>query len=221
MSLDVTVRLTIGRQPHIHSFDARASVLDTLSAEFSSFMRNNAIQVEDGKGALTIPDDNPGAWQVLYAWKTEEDLSRYIGIDEEELHNPQEDGESYIMSLCHCWLLGERWDVPGFQDHMMRELLRVLYEKATTHEVLRLVFTTSTPNSKLCLLMCEEMVHSLRDPDDRDRRLYNIANDVGPLTEIEGLAASLAGILRAAAMDDDDFCEREKGTYMIGGGASH
>ena len=60
--------------------------------------------------------------------------------------------------LVRCWVLGDKYDVTGFQDDAMPGLLHVLDEDETTCDVIREAFESSAPGSVLRRLFAEEAI---------------------------------------------------------------
>ena len=220
MHTNYTVHLRTSEENEEFSFGAPATALDAISDSFSTFMRENIVEEGGFQGALTVPDDNLDAWEVLFHWKQEGRLPAHLTV-KDAIEAEYGGSDSYIQMLCHCWLLGKRWDIPLFQDAVMRQLLSILdHNEVMSLEAGKLVFETSKPNSKLCMLLCEEIVLQLKatkrpSPGGDSFKL------LADLAGIEGLKNSTAMILRASVEVNKTPTPRTAEAYLVGGGGGH
>lgn len=184
-------------QHHVYGPD-----LQLLSPSLSSFLAQKIWVDANANRYVEIADTDAAAWKVLFAWQTDKRLPAFL--------DPGGDttGDSHRQLLCQCWLLGEKWDIIAFQNDIMVRLLDVIKNVWMGPAVMQLVFGSSRPNSRLCLLMAEDIVRVLRHPRTR----YTFAG----FAEIPGLRDSIASVWRAASMTDDMFSSRVKESYLIG-----
>lgn len=124
-------------------------LLADASETFAAFVRNKHVGKEPG--SLRFPEDDLEAWKVMLCWIVRGQVDGISeSIDDEGMH------------LVRCWCLGDRYDLPLFQDLIMLDLLHYIEnEGEITLEIVGEAFKNSRPNSKIKRLMAECTVQLL------------------------------------------------------------
>ena len=121
------------------------SVLEDLSDYFVSAIKHSHL----GGGQqdfLRFPMDDLNSWSVLLYWKMKGHIpSQSIGTSEEAL-----------TILMRSWVLGERYNLPFFQDMVMLELLNVVDSSWVPVSLVKEGFEGTPPHSKLRGVLAEE-----------------------------------------------------------------
>ncbi|KAK5136592.1 hypothetical protein LTR08_002606 [Meristemomyces frigidus] len=123
------------------------SLLETRSKYFAKALQQDAFR-EGHEGCLKFPNDDSDAWEVLLFWMIKNTL-------------PDTQDNAHTMILC--WVLGDKYAMPVFQDHAMLELLRTNSTQELGFEALKLALSMSAPGSKLRKLVAEELVYLAND----------------------------------------------------------
>lgn len=152
------------------------------------------------------------AWEYLLHWKLRGSVP--------DLYMPT--SQNLIETYTHCWLLGENYNIPVFQDLVMLELLRLLRTNAPRTDVLKLALTKTKLESKLMELMAEETVELNFSDNKRAERVATMLQECedGP----ERLVTILRSAIRAAAGQKvDRFGEEQlwKEYMLVGGPERH
>lgn len=122
-------------------------LLESVSPYFTRCLKADTFK-EGEQGRLYCPDDNVGAWRVLLYWI---------------MHRKQPDDllvKSDLVAV-RCWVLGDKYDIPRFQDEAMFALLAIYSERRPRKGTIGEAVVSSAPSSKLRKLMAEEVVFML------------------------------------------------------------
>ncbi|KAK4895407.1 hypothetical protein LTR27_006471 [Elasticomyces elasticus] len=157
-------------------------------------------------GVLRFPDDDLISWQLLLRW-----------MYQRVVLSGAFENEADLSSAMRTWGLGERLDVPDFQNQVMLCILRWLNEYSIDPELIKNVVKSSHPGSPMRTLMAVETAWQLQN--------HNF--EPGVLGELDG-HGFLLQVMRV--MRDGFECSPDYGVcreridygvankYMLGGG---
>ncbi|GAB1730333.1 hypothetical protein NU195Hw_g8564t1 [Hortaea werneckii] len=106
-------------------------------------------RLESASEYIKFPKDDYDAWAVLVFW-----MMNTFNIAKEEL-TPD--------LLIKSWVLGDKYEIPEFQDQIMLELLFTFEEDYATEDIIRLGSELSPTGSVLKRLIAEEAAVALRN----------------------------------------------------------
>lgn len=114
------------------------------------------------KAALHFPEADETAWKVLLHWMYIHELPEHLIHKDHELFD--------VESLLNCWILGDKYIIPDFQDPVMLSLLHFLDECSLSLLAIQFNVKRTAPQSKLRKLLVEQMVFEIREGsfDDED-----------------------------------------------------
>lgn len=107
----------------------------------------------DEPGVLRFPEDELHTWEVLLFWLVKSVLPgkvRYVAKQPE------------ITLLVECWIMGDLYCCPQFQDAIMLELLDLTYEMAWTLDEVTVAFKNTMPETPLRRLAAEEALYAMQ-----------------------------------------------------------
>ena len=143
ISEDRLITVLIGEGEWQQKFMLQDTLLRRTSRVFSAALNNEHLG-EGDKGVLKFPEDDVAAWKVLVFWMFDKKL-------------PEEDfsaelDEKLQLLLVECWVLGDKYEIPEFQDLVMLELLHHFNSKGITPETAKRAAAMTTSGSKLRIL---------------------------------------------------------------------
>ncbi|KAK5688504.1 hypothetical protein LTS10_000482 [Elasticomyces elasticus] len=157
-------------------------------------------------GVLRFPDDDLISWQLLLRWI----YQRVVPISAFE-------NEADLSSAMRTWGLGERLDVPEFQNQVMLCILRWLNEYSIDPELIKNVVKSSHPGSPMRTLMAVETAWQLQN--------HNFEPEVLGELDGHGFLLQVMGMMRDGFECSPDYgVSRERidygiaSKYMLGGG---
>ena len=111
------------------------------------------LQTQQGK--LVLPEDDKSAWEVMLFW-----LMRHTipGIPAGCCSASDSERNEWNTLLVRCWLLGGKYNIPSFQDHIMAELLECMRSHGADLDLIKEAFEGTPVGSPLRKLMAEEAV---------------------------------------------------------------
>lgn len=209
------------------------SVLEDLSDYFASAIKH-ACQLGGEDGMLLFPADDEKTWRVFLYWVVKREVHIDVVPDTPQPHtgnskmtrdvNDAEDSraDSHEWSCAHqlllvrCWMFGDRYNVPAYQDVVMLELLHSLWTCGPDLATMQEAFHGTPPLSKLRKVIAEEIYDIMKagcfDDDESDE--YD---------QIRGLASALARVVEDTSELDssrvptqDKPLESTWKNYMIG-----
>ncbi|KAK3619866.1 hypothetical protein LTR56_023760 [Elasticomyces elasticus] len=164
-------------------FHVPQCILEATSDHFKKALAPDGSLDMAAPDTLSFADDSEEAWKVLLYWMFKHDLP-----DDEQRRT--DDCEGWELLMVECWAMGNRYNIPKFQDLVMLELLDCL-RKYTTFETdtIKQAFATTPAGCALRMVMAELVAGHLQD------EIF----DLGPenLREFEGYSGCLAEIDRA------------------------
>lgn len=139
------------------------TLLRRTSRVFSAALNNEHLG-EGNKGALKFPKDDVAAWKALIFWifdkkYPEENLESRMSRREmeEDLEKKEAMEEELQVFLIHCWIVGDKYDIPDFQDLAMLELLHHLNQSYMLPLAAELAASGTAPGSKLRLIAAQDI----------------------------------------------------------------
>jgi hypothetical protein len=127
-----------------------------------------------------------------------------------------------------CWVLGDRYDIPEFQDDAMMVILQILNaDKALLPYGIKHTFSHTRPGSKLRILATEEPVlniYTKRMAFDQLDDYFNSMNFVGEFMELyerlrDPTGKEWARVAKRLQKPGTDDCEHWK-SFMVADGAT-
>ncbi|KAK4960096.1 hypothetical protein LTR10_002987 [Elasticomyces elasticus] len=164
MQSDRLVKLVIGKHSEDSDHDCEshgtlmiwASALEAATEYFRGALRNQHPGTGGEQDVLTFPEDDFRAWKVLLHWMVKSELPEDDDMPKFTVSPMLTDGDYTALVLC--WILGDKYGIPGFQDLIMIELILQLEIQGTPMGIIRYCFVHTAPRSVLRELMAEELV---------------------------------------------------------------
>lgn len=122
------------------------SILERSSQYFVKALKHSHLGTGE-TNTLRFPEDDLDGWTVVLYWM----------VNREVPGEPIEPKASVYRVLIACWIMGDRYDMPAFQDVVMMELLNRLDVFSPSMALVKLAFESTIPGSKLRLVMAEEL----------------------------------------------------------------
>lgn len=120
------------------------SMLVATSYAFAAALQKPRAPHEE-PNVLKYPEDDVDAWKTLIFW-----------MFKSSLPEPEAGNDCVVLDSVRCWYLGERYNIPRFQDLIIRRLILQLQdEEIPVLEAAREAFTYHRPKKKLQVLMME------------------------------------------------------------------
>lgn len=133
------------------------NILSSQGSEYFAKALDPSTFKEGRTGRLDVPDDGVEAWKVFLFWLFHRNLP-YFGSGKNKTQRFKE-----IDLLVCCWSLGDKYDIPDFQDEVMLMLMECLAVNVVHPHTVNLAFNTSSPDSHMRRIMAEEVAENLRE----------------------------------------------------------
>ncbi|KAK3641809.1 hypothetical protein LTR56_011136 [Elasticomyces elasticus] len=161
---DRLIKLVIGTKPEAEAeadgsygtLSIWASALEAAAEYFRGALRNQHLGEGSEPDVLIFPEDDFRAWKVLLYWMVKSELPEDDDMPKFTVSPMLTDGDYTALVLC--WILGDKYGVPGFQDLIMIELILQLEIQETPMGIIRYCFVHTAPRSVLRELMAEELI---------------------------------------------------------------
>ncbi|KAK0357178.1 hypothetical protein LTR59_003059 [Friedmanniomyces endolithicus] len=138
--------------PETKPFRVQQILLETMSDYFKSALQANAF-AEGKEARLTFPEDSLNAWKVLMRWAFARTVPRWNdGRDDDGIDS------GFELLLIDCWVLGDKYQIPAFQDEVMLELLYYYREETIGFDVVKHGVAVTISGSALRRLLAEEVM---------------------------------------------------------------
>lgn len=175
------IRIKVGSNKDDEPFLISQRRLESASEYFRKALRQDSFK-EGRTGQIDFPEDDYDAWAVLMFW-----MMSAFHIAKNKLKPDL---------LIKCWVLGDKYEIPDFQDRIMLELLLIFEVDYATEDIIELGSRLSPAGSFLKRLMAEEAAVALQ-------------NDK---TDFESLEAAFSGsgMLREFILAHDNCAADEK-----------
>ncbi|KAK5740251.1 hypothetical protein LTR17_004752 [Elasticomyces elasticus] len=133
-----------------------ASALEAAAEYFRSALRNQQLGEGSEPDVLTFPEDDFRAWKVMLYWMVKHELPVADDIPYCPLSNEAEN--ECIATWVTCWIMGDKYGIPVFQNLVMIELIfEVDQIGPPTLGIIKFCFENTPPGSLLRELMAEEL----------------------------------------------------------------
>ena len=130
-------------------------ILRTRSKVFEAAIKNESWG--DGEpGVLRFPEDDPQAWKIIVYYMIHLQVPSEDFVGEEE-----RDWLGLVNVLDLCWILGDKYDMPQFQDLIMLERLRAITCGSLLPGMVLRAFEKTPPGSKLRLQAARNAVSGI------------------------------------------------------------
>ncbi|KAK0782581.1 hypothetical protein LTR91_011361 [Friedmanniomyces endolithicus] len=138
--------------PETKPFRVQQLLLETMSDYFKSALQANAF-AEGKEARLTFSEDSLNAWKVLMRWAFTRTVPRWTD-------RRDDDGIDcgFELLLIDCWVLGDKYQIPAFQDEVMLELLYYYKEETIGFDVVKHGVAVTSSGSALRRLLAEEVM---------------------------------------------------------------
>ncbi|KAK4890422.1 hypothetical protein LTR27_010829 [Elasticomyces elasticus] len=164
MQSDRLITLAIGTKPQDEYSDDYsygglmiwASALEASTEYFRSALRNQHLGTGGEQDVLTFPVDDFRAWQVMHFWMLKHELPPAAEIPEVSIPGVKDDIFKHAIWVL-CWIMGDKYGIPSFQDLVMLELIRLIAETSPSINTIKYSFEQTAPGSLLRELMAEEL----------------------------------------------------------------
>lgn len=149
------INIIAGEGEKQKTFKVQEALLRTTSPVFAAALRNEHLG-ESERGVLRFPEDDGEAWKLLLFWIFKCELPDYSQVKTSSLG----ECDRLLILFVHCWILGDKYQLPKFQDLIMLELLLKLQDTTLRGFALQKAVETTPPGSKLRQLAVRETVFS-------------------------------------------------------------
>ncbi|KAI7196676.1 hypothetical protein KC363_g766 [Hortaea werneckii] len=143
---DRLVGIKVGSNQNKKPFLVSQRRPESASKYFRRALRQDSFK-EGLNGQIDFPKDDYDAWTVLVFW-----MMNTFNIAKEEI-TPD--------LLIKCWVLGDKCEIPEFQDQIMLELLFIFVQDYATEDIIKLGSELSPTGSVLKRLVAEEAAVAL------------------------------------------------------------
>ncbi|KAI6891253.1 hypothetical protein KC318_g13908 [Hortaea werneckii] len=147
LKADRLIRIKVGSNKDDEPFLISQRRLESASEYFRKALRQDSFK-EGGTGQIDFPEDDYDAWAVLMFW-----MMSAFHIAKDKLKPDL---------LIKCWVLGDKYEIPEFQDQIMLELL-FMVQYNDTEDIIRLGSELSPAGSVLKRLIAEEAAVALKN----------------------------------------------------------
>ncbi|KAK5708715.1 hypothetical protein LTR17_020425 [Elasticomyces elasticus] len=164
---DRLIKLVIGTKPEAEAeadssygtLSIWASALEGATEYFRGALRNQNLGAGGEQDVLTFPEDDFRAWQVLQYWLVKGALPKDEDIPSLNLADDDIQNEGLCLGTwVLCWIMGDKYDLPVFQNLVMIELIFEVDEMVPpTVDTIKFCFEHTPPGSLLRELMAEEL----------------------------------------------------------------
>ncbi|RMY77516.1 hypothetical protein D0863_01251 [Hortaea werneckii] len=168
LKADRLIRIKVGSNKDDEPFLISQRRLESASEYFRKALRQDSFK-EGRTGQIDFPEDDYDAWTVLVFW-----MMNTFNIAKEELKPDL---------LIKSWVLGDKYEIPEFQDQVMLELLFIFVQDYATEDIIRLGSELSPTGSVLKRLIAEEAASALIDSKEDFESLEAAFNGNGMLRE--------------------------------------
>ncbi|KAK4895435.1 hypothetical protein LTR27_006499 [Elasticomyces elasticus] len=162
---DHIIKLVIGESENATTFHISQNLLEQTADYFKSAFRNQHLGSSNKRHTLHFPEDDLYAWKIFLYWVMTKELPS-SGVVRALRRSDEGGTATYDISLhtlcIRCWILGDKYDVPVFQNYIMLELLNLFERKAPGLHTIKEAFENTPPGSILRELMAEELANMLQ-----------------------------------------------------------
>lgn len=149
MKNDRLITVIVGDDEHQEEFKLQEIILRNTSKAFAAALDHEHLG-GGTKGILHFPEDDTEAWKVLVFWMI---MKR---LPEKATENTGKEDRTAL--LIYCWVLGDKYGLPEFQDVAMLELLFRSRRCWMDAEHVELIADNTMSGSKLRRLAVGEVV---------------------------------------------------------------
>ncbi|KAK5702632.1 hypothetical protein LTR97_003578 [Elasticomyces elasticus] len=184
-------------------FFIQRALLETASEYFKKVIKDT--QTEDTEQVtLNFPEDDVDAWKMMLFWLVKGDvpsLQEYAEVFEEWMAYDRQ------LPLVRCWVLGEKFQLPGFQNGIMAMLQETLSGGRNGNylnlQALQKAFRETNAGSELRLFAAEDIARQLEVPNEVDTCSFE--DDFG---DVAGFAGEIVdAVLRRHGNEMKQNCE--------------
>lgn len=143
-------------EPPVKAIKVQQTLLEATSEYFVKALEHeNALGKASEVGVLRFPEDNISAWQVLMYFITR---AGTLPPAKDLFHVRTDcDGTDFTLAI-RCWVLGDKYGIPAFQDLVILELLAHLQLRHFSIGEIKEGFQFTAPGSTLREVLAEETV---------------------------------------------------------------
>ena len=148
------------------------ATLKAASDYFTTAIKHIELGVRSSPDTLRFPEDDRDAWEVFLHWLLKGTIPPIAGVDGWELN-------------VKCWILGDRYNIPDFQDDAIFDMLSESESGFLPRlSAIQLAFAGTPQGSKLREYMAEEAWRMVTRGLISDQELDKALNGTLYLTEI-------------------------------------
>lgn len=146
---DRLIKIYVGSANDTRPFLIQQTTLRATSDYFTKALKHEEnMGKDDERGKLKFEDDNYEAWNILIFFMLQKELPGCV-------LKPDVNNQ---MLLVNCWIIGDKYMIPAFQDIVMIELLVHLHGRGIDLAVAERAVHASAPESVLRRLVIEEVL---------------------------------------------------------------
>ncbi|KAK5688477.1 hypothetical protein LTS10_000455 [Elasticomyces elasticus] len=164
---DRSIKLVIGEPQNATTFYISQNLLEQTADYSTSALRNQHLGSSNERDTLHFPEDEVRAWGVLLYWIVKHKLPLVSEVTSSggTVWESAETSEIDQELSVRCWVLGDKYGIPAFQDLIMLELLKELDidTRRAPITAVKLAFDSTPPGSALRELMAEEAAMVIKD----------------------------------------------------------
>ncbi|KAK3619034.1 hypothetical protein LTR56_024289 [Elasticomyces elasticus] len=202
------------------------TILHTTSDYFTKALLHETSLGAAETGVLRFPEDDVDVWGILLYWMLIKELPETAlgtrAMKDQEL-------AEFELLLVRCWAVGERYQVPQFQDLVMLELLVFLYRGHSPLiglVTLKEAFATTPPGRPMRKLVARNVAQQLRGQSLHHNDLDMFDGIAGCMAEIVKAVGELPSCMNGCVMPQQrdqkkvatSMAKRPWDGYMVAGG---
>lgn len=209
---DRLITLNIGKVEAFFSVQVQQAVLEAASPWFQKALRNDRF-TEGQSGVINFLEDDAASWEILLYWLLHHNIPRRVGADR----------VVHFVSRAKCWVLGDKYGMPGFQDQAMFQLLECAHafdfrlQPAQYQELIMI----APADSVLMRLIAEEAAWQYKDGFTKhsDATIMDVSTGFWPvfLTVQHKIKEDISYV--GSRLQSLDHCNEEEAhwrEYMVG-----
>ncbi|KAK4617566.1 hypothetical protein CLAFUW4_11838 [Fulvia fulva] len=176
------IKIFVGDQTE--PYEVQQSVLENACEYFVKAIKNEHLGVGN-IGTLRFQNDSKDAWQLLLYFIVRGRLPEDLDLRD----------DSGQMLLISCWVLGDRYFLPDFQDLVMVKVLNILAFDVPDWETIRFALDNTCSGSKLRRAFADTAISYVYSDSSTVDDVH--ADDAAELEDLMGVSGAVVEILAA------------------------
>lgn len=150
---DRLIKIVVGEGDEQQTFHLQQTLFVTTSDVFAATARHERLGNGEA-GVYKFPQDPVIAWEILIYWM----IKGVLPESKFEDNVKEREAQDWLV---WCWVLGDKYHLPAFQDVVMLQLLYIIRDTGITTESATIATSNTPPDSKLRKLVANEIIYSV------------------------------------------------------------